>query len=138
MDGLSGKGNGAPASAGRRLPGPAPDADRLRDVLQRALAGILEGEVSLAGQLFLHSIGDADAPRLRQCLKPRGDVDAIPEQVAVLHDNVTDVDADAEHDAALGRDLPLMDSSSLPARRRHRPRHRQRSQTPRLRHRPSA
>ena len=73
------------------------------------LASIFEGEVCLARQLFLHRIGDANAPRLRQRLKPRGDVDAIPEQVVVLHDNVTDVDADAEHDAALGRDLLLMD-----------------------------
>ena len=113
MDGLSGRGSGAPATAGDGSLDPAPDADRLRDVLQRALAGVLEGEVGLAGQLFLHRIGNADAPRFRQCLKPCGDVDAIPEQVAVLHDNVTDVDADAEHDAALGRDLPLMDGHPL-------------------------
>ena len=77
------------------------------------LAGILEREVRLAGELLLHGIGDADASRLRQRLKPRSDVDAIPEQVVALHDNVTDVDADAEHDAALGRDLPLMDSHPL-------------------------
>ena len=79
----------------------------MRDVLQRALAGIFEHSISLTGQLFLRSIGDANTPWLRQCLQPRGDVDAIPEQVAAFYHYVTHVDADAKHDAALGGHLPL-------------------------------
>jgi hypothetical protein len=50
----------------------------------------------------------ADASRFRQCLQPRGDVDAVPEQIAVLYHNVADVDADAENNAAIGWNLSLM------------------------------
>ena len=96
MDGLSGKGSGAPLEP-RPTPSPAPDADRLCHVLQRMLTSIFEGEVCFASQLFLHRIGDADTSWFRQRLKPRRDVDAIAKQVAILHDNVPEVDANAQH-----------------------------------------
>ena len=95
------------------FPGPAPNTDRLCDVLQRPLTGIFEGEVGLASKLLLHSIGNANTPRLRPSLEPRGDVDAIPEQVVAFDDNVTDIYADAKHDAVLGRDVLLMSSHPL-------------------------
>src|SRR4029077_5562938 len=48
--------------------------------------------------------GKTNRPRLRDTFEPRGDVHAIPHQIAValLHD-VPAVDADATLDAALGR-----------------------------------
>src|SRR5262245_26358143 len=87
--------------------------DRLGDVLQRPFADVFEDEVGLAGELLLHRIGNADTSGLRQRLEPRRDVDAISEQVTALDDDVTDVDADAEHDAALRRNVPLIGGDRL-------------------------
>ena len=42
-------------------------------------------------------------PRLGQTFEPGGDVDAVAEDVAILDDDVTDIDAHAKFDAALYR-----------------------------------
>jgi hypothetical protein len=46
---------------------------------------------------------NADAARFGQCLKPCRDIDPVAEDVPVLDDNVTLVDADAKLDAGVWR-----------------------------------
>ena len=49
-------------------------------------------------------LGKADRARLRNAFEPRGDVDPVAHQIAVaLLDDVAEMDADAELDAALRR-----------------------------------
>ena len=62
------------------------------------LAHRLEGEVELGLDLVPDVAGDADAAGLGQALEARGDVDAVAQDVAVLDDDVADVDADPERD----------------------------------------
>src|SRR6266851_8229520 len=73
------------------------------DILEGLLAHVFEGEVELASGVFLHARRDADAARLGQAFETGGDVDAVAEYVVVLDDDVADVDADAEVDAAFCR-----------------------------------
>ena len=49
-------------------------------------------------------LGKTDRARLGDALQPRGDIDAVAHEVAVaLLDDVAEMDADAEHDAAVLR-----------------------------------
>src|SRR5579864_5819731 len=77
---------------------------RAGDVLEALLADVLEGEVEAAGGVFLDAGRDADATGLGQGFEARGNVDPIAEDVAVLDDDVADIDADAELDVLGGRD----------------------------------
>ncbi len=74
---------------------------RAGDVFQALLAEIVEGEVEAAGGVFLDAGRDADAAGLGERLEARGDIDAVAEDVAILDDNVADIDADAELDAVV-------------------------------------
>jgi hypothetical protein len=67
-------------------------------------AQIAEGEVQLAGGVFLDARRDTDAARIGQSFETRGDIDAVAEDVAVLDDDVALVDADAQFDAAVRRE----------------------------------
>ena len=78
------------------LRGPAPDADRARDVLQLLLAGILQHQIERARQVILHRARQADAAGLGDLLQPGGDVDPVAEQVVAVAGHVAEVDADAE------------------------------------------
>ena len=75
------------------------DPHRPGDVLDLLLAQILEGQIEPAAHVFLHRAGDEDPARLGQCLEPRGDVDAVAEDVVALDDDVAEIDADAKFDA---------------------------------------
>jgi hypothetical protein len=55
-------------------------------------------DVNLASDLPVRVVGDADAARLRDPLKTRGDIDSIAEDIVVVDDDVADVNADAEFD----------------------------------------
>ena len=79
------------------------DPDRARDVLELLIAHVLERRVELAAHLPVGVVGDADAAGLGDAFEARGDVDAVAENVAVLDDDVADVDADAELDALVLR-----------------------------------
>ena len=50
---------------------------------------------------------DQDAAGLAQLLQARGDVDPVAHEVVALDHHVAEVDADAEHDAPVGRRLGL-------------------------------
>jgi hypothetical protein len=56
----------------------------------------------------MHRFGNADPPRLGHRLEPGGDVYPISEQIVTFDYDITEVDADAEEDAALGRDVFLI------------------------------
>ncbi len=79
-------------------------AHRPGDVLERLLAEIDECVLQLVADLPVCVLGEAKPARLANPLEPRGNVDAVAHEIAVgLLDHVAEVDADAELDAALGR-----------------------------------
>ncbi len=50
---------------------------------------------------------DADAARLGQRFEPRGNVDAVAENVVAVDDDVADIDADPENDPLVVRDVRI-------------------------------
>jgi len=58
--------------------------------------------------MFLHPRRDANSARLGQAFEARGDIDAIAKDVAILDDNVAHIDADAQLDAAVGRNTGVV------------------------------
>jgi hypothetical protein len=75
---------------------------RAGDVLDLLLALVLEREVELVAHLIAHNPADADPAGFGQGLEARGDVDAVAVDVALIDDDVTDIDADAKLDAPIG------------------------------------
>src|SRR6516162_1759165 len=73
------------------------------DVLDLLLAEIVEGEVEAVAHLLVRRGTEANPAGLGQGFEPGGNVDAIAEDVAILDDDVTDIDAHAKFDAALCR-----------------------------------
>ena len=64
---------------------------------------IVTGDLDLAPDLPIGVIRHANAARLGDAFKPRGDIDAVTEDVVVIKNDVTDVDADAEFDPLILR-----------------------------------
>jgi hypothetical protein len=82
--------------------------DRLGDVLELGLAEIGDREIEPTLDLPVGLLGETDSARFANTFQPRGDVDAVAHQVAVaLLDDIAEVDADPELDAALGRDARI-------------------------------
>jgi hypothetical protein len=59
------------------------------DVLQALLAEIGEGAIDPALHLVMDDRRDANPARLGDPLQPRGDIDAVAVNVAVLDDHIT-------------------------------------------------
>src|SRR5215831_4204699 len=78
-------------------------SDRPCDVLERLLAHVLEDKVEFARGILLNTRRDADPARLGQSFEPCCDIDPVAKDVAILDDDVTDIDADAKLDAIVGR-----------------------------------
>ena len=73
---------------------------RLGDVLQVLLTAILSGDINFATHLVIGRARQANTTRLGDPLQSRRHIDAVAHEVAiVLHDHVTEIDADAELDA---------------------------------------
>ena len=76
--------------------------------------------------LVVHDAGNADPARLGERFQARGDIDSVAKDVAALGDHVTEIDPDAEPDAAVlgqgrprGRSLPAaVPHHTAPRRRR--------------------
>ena len=66
-----------------------PSPHRISDVLQVLRTHIFESDIDPAADLALRVVGDANAARLRDPLKARGNVDAVAEDVIVIDDDVT-------------------------------------------------
>ncbi len=79
--------------------------DRADDVLDLPVAQILEGEAQLVLHVIAHGARDANAAGLGQSLQPRGDVDAVAEDILAVDDDVAEIDADAQVDAAIRRQV---------------------------------
>src|SRR5271163_376125 len=80
------------------------NSDRVGDVLELGRAEVGDGEIEPSFDLAIGVLGKADAARLANTLKQRGDVDAVAHEVAVaLLDNIAQMDADAELYAAFRR-----------------------------------
>src|SRR5207248_6443551 len=65
--------------------------------------GVLERDVELAAHQPLRVVGEADAAGLGKRFDARRHVHAVAENIAGIQDDVAEVDADAELDAALRR-----------------------------------
>jgi hypothetical protein len=70
-------------------------ADRPVDVLDLLLAEIFVGHVQAIADLIADRRGDADASGLGDRFEARRYVDAVAENVALVHDHVAEIDADA-------------------------------------------
>jgi hypothetical protein len=81
------------------------DPDGVRNVLQVLFAVVGDENFELAPYLPVRILRQADAARWRNLLQSCRDVDAIAEHIALLDYNVSNIDADAELDAAVGRDV---------------------------------
>ncbi|HEX4193877.1 MAG TPA: hypothetical protein VHY80_12295 [Stellaceae bacterium] len=77
--------------------------NRASDVLDLSFAPVLESDIEFVAHLVAHDPADADPTGLGQGFEARSDIDAIAKDVVVVDNDVADIDADAELDAALGR-----------------------------------
>jgi hypothetical protein len=103
--GLFGKRQGQPGRCCRAAGPHAIDPHWPSDIFQPLLAGILQGDVELAAHLPLGVIGEANATGLGHALEARRHIHAIAEDVSAVENDVTDVDADSELDALVGREI---------------------------------
>ena len=77
--------------------------DRALDVLEGALAKVGEADRYLVLHLLARRSGNADSAGFRQRFEPSRDVHAVAVDVIAFDDDVADIDADAENDAAFFR-----------------------------------
>ena len=63
------------------------------------MSQVLEHRLDPPVDLVVDGRGQADAADLGELLDARGDVDAVAEDVAILENDVAEIDADAEFDA---------------------------------------
>ena len=84
--------------------GDAQHAHRPRDVLERALAEVLEVELEPAGDLLVGRARERDAARGCERLDARSHVDRVARDALPLRDHVAYVDADAQLETMLHRE----------------------------------
>ncbi len=96
------------AIAGRRnlfhLPRSEPhpeDPDWIGDVLDLLRSQVLEDQVELGLDTLVDDVGDANPTRFGQSLQSRSDVDAVTVNVLTVNNDVAEVDADPELEAAV-------------------------------------
>jgi len=75
------------------------NAHRLGDVLERPLAEVDKVCIDPAAHLIVGGAGDANAPGFRNALQPRGEIDAVSENILAVDQHVAEVDADAVENA---------------------------------------
>jgi hypothetical protein len=78
------------------------------NVLQFGLADILKIEIEAAGRVFLYARRNAYALRLRDALKPRGNVNPVAENIAVFDYDVALMYADVELNSLRGRNTSVL------------------------------
>ena len=69
---------------------------RRRDVLHVLRADIGELHRQLVGDLLVHRARDADAANLGETFQTGCDIDTIAHQIAAVHYDITEIDADPE------------------------------------------
>ena len=91
----------------RTAAGDSEGPHRPGDVLDDLLAHVFEAHGQPVAHMVPDHAGDHDGARLRQLFKPRRDVHALAVDVVICDDHVAGVDADAEHNPKLGRQLEV-------------------------------
>ena len=84
-----------------------PDMHGSADVLHCLLALVGKREGQLVAHMLVDRAGDGEPAGLGQRLEPRRDVDAVAVDVAALDDDVAEIEADAEVEPAVARDLGI-------------------------------
>src|SRR5688572_31022461 len=69
------------------------------DILDGMLTQIGEADRKLLRDMLAHGGADTNLAGIGESFEPRGDIDAVAENIVALHDDVAHVDADAEPDA---------------------------------------
>jgi hypothetical protein len=77
------------------------------DVFEVLFAAVLEGDIEAALDVLLHPRRNADAAGIGEALQPSGDVDAVAKNVAVVQDDVADMNADPQFDPLGRRDIEI-------------------------------
>ena len=80
------------------------DPHGLGEVLDLLLAQIAKAKLEFGGDMLVGSIGEADAPRLRQPFQPGREIDAVAVEIAALDDYIAQVHANAQHDLLVLRE----------------------------------
>src|SRR5205814_2297170 len=88
-------------------------ANRADNVFNALLAQVIEDQVEPAGHVFLHPRRDANPARFGQSFKTGGDIDAVAENIAVLDNDISDIDADPELDPLRDSDAGIPDGHRL-------------------------
>ena len=77
--------------------------NRSGDILQGLRSSIFEHSIQSIPHIVIHSARNADAARRSNLLQARRDVDAIPENVVTIDDDIAKVNANAQGDSAFLR-----------------------------------
>ena len=80
-----------------------PRPHRFSNIFEGLLSHIITGDLNFAPDLSIGIIGHADPARVSDALKAGSNVDAIPEDVVVIENDVTDMNADPEFDPLIRR-----------------------------------
>src|SRR6202022_2455790 len=83
------------------------DPHRAGNVLDLLFAQILEDKGQPVAHLVMDRVGDEDAAGIGERFDPGGDVDAVAIKIVALDDHVAEIDADAQLDAAVRRDVAV-------------------------------
>src|SRR6516165_10534419 len=83
------------------------------DVLDSLLAAVVEGNVQPVLDLVAYHAADADFSGLGQGFKAGGDIDTVAIEVALVEDDVAEIDADAKLDTPLDRHIGVAPSYRL-------------------------
>ncbi len=73
-------------------------AHRFDDVLQGLRAEIRESDTDLVLDVIERRARNDDTPRFSKRFEPRGDVDTVTVEIAALHHDVAEIDADAQNE----------------------------------------
>jgi hypothetical protein len=84
-----------------------------RDVFKFLLAEVLKLDVDLIADLAISVVRDANAARLRDAFQSRGNVNAVAENIAVLDDDVADMNANTDFNTQVSRDALITLRHSL-------------------------
>jgi hypothetical protein len=111
IEGLSGRGSEYGKNGSVSRGGVSSDPvclDRLSDILHLLVAEIDEGNGQLGADLILHGTRDANRARLRKSLQAGRNIDGIAKKIVALHDDIADMDADAETHLLGGRSIRIL------------------------------
>jgi hypothetical protein len=83
------------------------DADWADNVSNALLTAIRKGQSQPVADLIVHSPRYAYPARLRQGFEPSRDVDGITVEILIVYDHIAEVDADAEPNAPVVRNIGI-------------------------------